>query len=142
MEYGMNEIEIADLVPFEKQLTTWQYNRAVEDLNRDNKFDPPAKVFHIEGFPHIFVRDGHHHIRAALDAGSRTVPCVLVDPPDSSVGIIDDLDEHLALKGFAALPIQESRIEDIQNDLEQQTGIDWYALKKRLDGQALNQDQQ
>lgn len=140
MEYGMIEIAIADLVPFEKQLTTRQYNRAVEDLDRDKKFDPPAQVFRIEDLPHIFVREGHHHIRAALDAGSQTVPCVFVDPPDSSAGIIADLDEHLALKGFSALPIQESRIKDIQNDLKKQTGIDWNDLKKRLDDRDLNQD--
>lgn len=138
----MDEIKIIELVPFEKQLTTTQYSKAVADLRRDRKFYPPAKVFRLKGLPHIFVRDGHHHIRAALDDGTQAVPCVFVDPPASSAGIIDDLDEHLELKGFAALPIQQSRTEDIQDDLKKQTGIDCGALKKKLDGQERNQDQQ
>jgi hypothetical protein len=131
----MQNIKISELVPFEKQLTTAQYDTACQDLSRDRRFDPPAKVFRVDELPYVFVRDGHHHVRAALDLGWTMVPCEWTTPPDSVQGMIDRLDEHLALRGFAAIPIQASRTKEILDDLKKDTTINLDTLKRLMEEQ-------
>jgi len=131
----MKNVKISELVPFEKQLTIIQYEKAKAHLQADKTFCPPAKIFclRIVDVDYTCVRDGHHHIRAALDLGGSTVPCEFTTPPDSVQGMRDHFEEHLALQGFANIPITSSRTQAITDDLKRDTTINFEALKRSLE---------
>ena len=114
---------IAELIPPELKLTNAQYAKAEADLERDGKFTKPAKIFRVEGHSHVFVRDGHHHIRAALEKGATAVPCDTTDPPADWKDIVDHVDDHLRHKGFATLPIVASRTENIRRRLRDHLSV-------------------
>jgi hypothetical protein len=128
------EIPIANLIPFEKQLTRVQYEKAVADLKRDGKFDPPAKVLLLSDGVYI-LRDGHHHVRAALDLGYDVVPCELTSAPEILNQVMQDFESHDALRGLVSIPILDgSRREAIQREMREQRQNDFLeSLKQKLE---------
>jgi hypothetical protein len=123
MKTSCQFLKISDLIPFEKQLSESKYKKAIKDLERDGKFDPPAAIFELDinGMVYYCVRNGHHHIRAALDRGELTVPCKIVTPsPELQKMMRNNFDNHFCLQGFGKIPIlshqhYEKAIKDDNN---------------------------
>jgi len=127
------KMNVSELVPYELAITGTKLSKAKKNL-KPKGFTEPVKVFELEG--HWFVRDGTHRCVAATELGIEEVPVQEVFPPDDVSKVRDEIEQHLALKGFRNMPT----VSGLSNRVDAPFKIDKDAvlehLKKQKDEQS------
>jgi ParB-like chromosome segregation protein Spo0J len=95
------DLNIADLIPYETTFTSAKLNKAKKNLKRGKKFTSPVKVFKLK--EHWFVRDGTHRVMAAKERGDTKIQCVETNPPDDWKELVKNMEDYLSRQGFRNL---------------------------------------